>query len=178
MLERPHVGEPLALDLVNTRWMSRGNLVDFLEDEQNVQTWLAENGFSEPAQEAWPALLETRDTLRASLTGPRPEAERRLNAVLEHGAVRLAVRDGRPERTVRAEPGWLAAWSTAGQYVELIDGQADRVRQCAHPDCVLFFLDTSRNGTRRWHSMETCGARSKAQRHYHRAQGRYTEGDA
>jgi predicted RNA-binding Zn ribbon-like protein len=177
-MQRPHVGEPLALDLVNTRWMSRGSQVDFLEDEQNVRTWLAENGFSEPSQEAWPALLEARDALRASLVGSRPEAERALNAVLEHGAVRLAVHDGRPERTVRAESGWLAAWTAVSQYLDLIEGQADRVRQCAHPDCVLFFHDTSRNGTRRWHSMETCGARSKAQRHYRRVQGRDAEADA
>jgi predicted RNA-binding Zn ribbon-like protein len=33
---------------------------------------------------------------------------------------------------------------------------------------VLFFYDTSKNGTRRWHSMATCGNRTKAARHYAR----------
>ena len=34
--------------------------------------------------------------------------------------------------------------------------------------CVLYFYDTSRNGTRRWCSMQGCGGRAKASRHYAR----------
>ncbi|MEK8104393.1 CGNR zinc finger domain-containing protein [Micromonospora sp. M12] len=36
------------------------------------------------------------------------------------------------------------------------------------PACVLHFYDTSRNGTRRWCSMDGCGGRAKAARHYQR----------
>ena len=50
--------------------------------------------------------------------------------------------------------------------IAIMIGEAPhRIRQCAHPDCVLFFYDTSKNGTRRWHSMATCGNRAKAARH-------------
>jgi predicted RNA-binding Zn ribbon-like protein len=42
------------------------------------------------------------------------------------------------------------------------------VRRCAHPACILWFLDTSRSGARRWHDMATCGNRVKARRHYER----------
>ncbi|OPX12458.1 CGNR zinc finger domain-containing protein, partial [Gordonia sp. i37] len=41
----------------------------------------------------------------------------------------------------------------------------DRIRQCQHPQCVLWYLDTSRSGTRRWCSMAICGNRTKARRH-------------
>jgi predicted RNA-binding Zn ribbon-like protein len=43
-----------------------------------------------------------------------------------------------------------------------------RVRECAAPGCGTLYLDTSRNRSRRWCSMERCGARSKAQTYYHR----------
>lgn len=43
-----------------------------------------------------------------------------------------------------------------------------RVRECGGDHCDWLFLDRSRNRSRRWCSMETCGNRSKARRHYHR----------
>jgi predicted RNA-binding Zn ribbon-like protein len=36
-----------------------------------------------------------------------------------------------------------------------------RVRRCGQGQCVLPFLDTSKNGTRRWCSMRLCGNRLK-----------------
>jgi predicted RNA-binding Zn ribbon-like protein len=36
-----------------------------------------------------------------------------------------------------------------------------RVRDCANPHCGVLFLDSSRPGTRRWCSMDTCGNRAK-----------------
>lgn len=46
----------------------------------------------------------------------------------------------------------------------LADGPLDRVGGC--PSCGWLFVDTSKNGRRRWCSMATCGARDKARRHY------------
>ena len=44
-----------------------------------------------------------------------------------------------------------------------------RVGRCANVrGCGWLFLDTSRNRSRRWCSMETCGNRAKAMRHYRR----------
>jgi len=40
--------------------------------------------------------------------------------------------------------------------------------RCQNPACVLWFFDTTRNGTRRWCSMAVCGNRAKARRHYDR----------
>ncbi|WP_344746998.1 CGNR zinc finger domain-containing protein [Streptosporangium vulgare] len=36
----------------------------------------------------------------------------------------------------------------------------------ACPSCYWLFLDTSKNGRRRWCSMTTCGSRDKARRYY------------
>lgn len=53
---------------------------------------------------------------------------------------------------------------------ELLSGpNLDRVRQCSDDEgngCGFFFIDTSRNKSRRWCSMESCGNRAKARRHY------------
>jgi predicted RNA-binding Zn ribbon-like protein len=43
-----------------------------------------------------------------------------------------------------------------------------RVRRCGREGCVLLFLDTSKNNTRRWCDMAVCGNRVKAATHYHR----------
>ena len=41
----------------------------------------------------------------------------------------------------------------------LLELNPARLRQCE--SCVLHFCDTSKNGTRRWCSMQICGNRSK-----------------
>ena len=51
----------------------------------------------------------------------------------------------------------------------LVAGDIRRVRRCAEPRCHRVFLDTTRNGLRRWCDMGTCGNRAKAARH--RAKG-------
>jgi predicted RNA-binding Zn ribbon-like protein len=59
------------------------------------------------------------------------------------------------------------AWSVAEL---LMSEDLHRVRECAGPDCGWLFMDTSKNGSRRWCSMETCGNRAKARRHRERRQ--------
>lgn len=39
-----------------------------------------------------------------------------------------------------------------------------RLKACATPDCDWLFLDTSKNGRRRWCQMNVCGAKEKAKR--------------
>lgn len=50
----------------------------------------------------------------------------------------------------------------------LIEGGAARLKRCADPTCGYLFLDTSKNRSRQWCSMQTCGNRSKANRYYRR----------
>ena len=74
-------------------------------------------------------------------------------------------------RTNRVNPKLeRIAWAVALDAVRLLTGpEGDRVRQCADAQCGWFFLDESRNRSRRWCSMETCGNRNKARRFYRRA---------
>jgi predicted RNA-binding Zn ribbon-like protein len=43
-----------------------------------------------------------------------------------------------------------------------------RVHRCAHARCILLYFDTTKNRSRRWCDMATCGNRAKASAHYHR----------
>jgi predicted RNA-binding Zn ribbon-like protein len=59
-------------------------------------------------------------------------------------------------------------WPVVESAVELLtEGDLSRVKQCPGTgDCGWLFYDASRNGTRRWCSMEGCGSRAKMRRHY------------
>ena len=55
---------------------------------------------------------------------------------------------------------WLRPLLRAG--LELLASPLlGRVRKCSNPDCVLWYLDTTKSGTRRWCSMGLCGNANK-----------------
>jgi predicted RNA-binding Zn ribbon-like protein len=55
-------------------------------------------------------------------------------------------------------------WPLAAAAVDLLRaGALDRLKVCV--DCPWLFLDTSRNRSRRWCSMEVCGAHAKMRRY-------------
>lgn len=60
---------------------------------------------------------------------------------------------------------WPVAWSMAEF---LLSDDRQKVRVCASETCDWVFLDTSRNHSRRWCSMQSCGNRAKARRYYAR----------
>jgi predicted RNA-binding Zn ribbon-like protein len=60
---------------------------------------------------------------------------------------------------------WRVASSAAAL---LMSTELHRVKVCADERCGWLFVDTSRNRSRRWCSMQDCGNRAKARRHYQR----------
>jgi predicted RNA-binding Zn ribbon-like protein len=58
----------------------------------------------------------------------------------------------------------------------LLSKELSQVGQCADDrGCGLLFIDTSRNHSRQWCSMDVCGNRAKAQRHYQRSKTKTEE---
>jgi predicted RNA-binding Zn ribbon-like protein len=58
-------------------------------------------------------------------------------------------------------------WELARAAVALLTSESlQRVRQCADETCGWLFIDQSRNHSRRWCDMATCGNRAKARRNY------------
>jgi|SRR5271170_3918707 len=64
-----------------------------------------------------------------------------------------------------AAPLWVLAQSAADL---LLSGHASQIRSCDSETCHWLFLDTSKNHTRRWCDMKTCGNRMKARRFHAR----------
>ncbi|AXK63614.1 ABATE domain-containing protein [Burkholderia sp. IDO3] len=55
--------------------------------------------------------------------------------------------------------------------IDLLGGaRLAKVKRCANDACQWLFIDDSKNGSRRWCSMSSCGNRAKAYRHYHKAE--------
>lgn len=65
-----------------------------------------------------------------------------------------------------------ALWPIAQNTTELLaSDRASRLRECG--GCYWLFMDTSRNGLRRWCDMKTCGNRAKARRHYEKTKSNH-----
>jgi len=53
----------------------------------------------------------------------------------------------------------------------MTSSDVDNIRECTEKTCRWFFLDRSRNHSRRWCDMQLCGNRTKAKRFYARTRG-------
>ena len=60
-------------------------------------------------------------------------------------------------------------WS-AGDLI--LNAPSRPIRRCANEECLWLFIDQSKNSTRRWCDMNSCGNRAKARRHYAKIRGR------
>lgn len=170
---RPLTGEPVSLDLLNTRWNEDGTGQDLLTGTDGLAVWLAANGLDDRFAADAATLRHTlaaRDALAGLVDRPGdPAAVARVDAVLGHGRIRATLTpEGPGEEAEFEDAAWGPGWTAARDYLDLLRTAPDRIRACAHEACVLHFFDTSRNGTRRWCSMAICGNRAKASRHYAR----------
>jgi predicted RNA-binding Zn ribbon-like protein len=88
------------------------------------------------------------------------------------------------QRVAQGEDGFAWTWEEVEVELErplwavvrdaaelLVGGELRRVGKCCGDDCDWLYLDTSRNRSRRWCDMQSCGNRAKARRHYHKAKG-------
>lgn len=84
-------------------------------------------------------------------------------------------------RLVPGESGFVWGWSGTREQLEsplwfvvrsaadlLTSPELHHTRICASEDCGWLFLDTTKNHSRRWCDMKSCGNRAKARRHYTR----------
>lgn len=170
------VGDHLALDLINTQAMNGAVVQDFWRTNEDVVRWFKHVGIEcgEVGKDSEFSLLDRARELRniaRELVSLRKHGGRgdptRLNQFL--AAMRsmpvLSWTDDTP-RLVRQveEPSPATALGTVAEALALLlaEGNFDLVRQCEHPDCVLWFYDRTKSHRRRWCSMAVCGNRHKA----------------
>lgn len=176
----PLLGEPLALDLLNTRTRSGGQDVDLLDGPEALDSWLGaqatRTGWTGPATaEDLAAVRGLREAVRAVLSaahrGVRPPAGglATVNRALALGSSPSLGYTGGwftiDRATGRTRDALLHAVADSAAGL-LVGPDLDRLRTCEHPECVLQFLAV--NPRRRWCSAAGCGNRARVARHYSR----------
>jgi predicted RNA-binding Zn ribbon-like protein len=190
----PAARDDLCLDYTNTvSWRGRETSQDALAGFDDLLAWCLSSGAlgsdTVAALKGWgrerpvraAALFAEAVALReaifrifsAATAGDTPGTDdlTLLNRALARAPARARLRraDGgyrwQLDRLKPTAPALLAPvlWS-AGDL--LAASRLARVRRCANNQCQWLFLDDSKSGTRRWCSMESCGNRAKAHRHY------------
>lgn len=181
-------GNELCLDFANTVNSRRRPIRDYIATYADLRSWsiltgsLPERAINllDPVDPAGPAVLararKLRDTVYAVFSAiaagapPRPSDIESISVAYAAALAHVTI-VGTPTgyelywavgRGDHEAPLWPVAHS-AGEL--LVGGNLARVGEC--PGCGWLFRDTSRNGTRRWCSMATCGSRDKMAR-YHR----------
>ena len=97
-----------------------------------------------------------------------PEALGRLEPYLQRALGRATLRQSGENYVL----DWRAAKPVERMLSEiaysalqlLTSGRLDRIRQCGGETCSWLFMDTSKNGMRRWCDMRACGHRAKVRR--------------
>lgn len=171
------LGNSLAIDFVNTDIVVDGERVDLLPRPESIFDWLHEAGFMSAKSatlsggarsRALRMALSYRSLLRAGLAARvdgkvlPPQLVPRTNAYLtrRESATRL-VEDGTSFRLatdVRFATEESLMVPVAQSLAKLlVEGELVRLRKCKNPECVLYFYDTSKSGTRTWCSLDMCG---------------------
>jgi len=174
----------LCLEFANTQyWRGQASPTETLKAPEDLAAWLSGNVSKEArplARRDFEQAIEARETIYrvfdATTRGKPPAAPDldALNALLAAAPARSSLRRERSGFAWDIEMRGSTAlaqlapilWS-AGDL--LTGGRLDKVKRCANPECGWLFFDDSRAGKRRWCSMQACGNRAKARRHYHRS---------
>ena len=182
-LRAPILGEPLAIELANTRFVLRGRPRDGLASAADLAAWLtamearlpAHPNGSPPEVTAadLTAARRVRDAVRALLDAWTSRAELHEGAcrVLEAAASTaprwLAVESGPPPTlAVRtsARPVTAVIALLAEDALRLVvQDTAHAVRACVRPECSLFFV---KDHPRRTRCSPACSDRARAARRY------------
>lgn len=178
MVEVELAGNKLCLDFVNTVNTRPAPTRDWFDGAEGARTWAAAVGFDLDAATVTAEVL-------ADIKEFRERAHRVFRALVDDVPAPADEVAWLRERYARAVAdgslalggeGFAMSWAHAGPFevlahriaesafVLLTRGPLDRLGAC--PSCGWLFVDTSKNGRRRWCSMATCGARDKARRHY------------
>ena len=188
------VGGTLCLDFVNTvNWHISNTPDELLKDYEDFVVWGVHVGIlsndqatilreaSQQRAQIARAVVDDAIALREALfrlflakIQNQPVAPKDLahfNSILEQADTRLQLTyaDAKYKWEFPLQLDciqWPVVWSAA---VMLTSEHLDSVRMCEGPGCGWLFLDTSRNQRRRWCSMDSCGNRAKAKRHYEKS---------
>ena len=183
----------LCLDFTNTLMWRGSNREETLHDLAELLRWCQANAivdanvverairWAEKSPSGAVAIFDDAIAIRESIyriffaiaehKAPDTHDVDEINRALEIApSRRVLARQGnglgwRIDRDASSAANLLAPvlWSAADL---MISPDAARLRHCSNDKCLWLFFDDSKNGSRRWCSMQACGNRAKAHRHY------------
>ena len=189
------IGEAAALNFVNTEVVVAGESRDLLENFGDLVRWSVEARLITEMQAELLAVFEgtpkgeaalrrarelrgqLRTLMRQSAAGKpvNPSELKLINELLKGRHGHLEMRLSAPGtvfllhyETSLSDPLQLVAHIAESASRLLCSDDVAHIKSCENPDCVLMFLDVSKNKKRRWCSMANCGNRHKVASHRQR----------
>ena len=190
-------GGNLCLDFANTSasWKEQGTQIERLHSYSDLLAFSLQAGLLTPGQAREIATFanahpsQTRRIFQRALE-LREAIYRIVSAIIAHRVpphrsleiINSAYSEAiARSRLVRTDDHFQRAWTNHSESLErvlwpiataandlLTSRMIAHLRECPSEDCSWLFLDHSRNQSRRWCDMKTCGNRAKARRHYER----------
>lgn len=187
----PILGDHLAMDLLNTESRDSGEVIEHWNSGGDLLKWLEQcNPGSGPGGEAVdPVELLARGTALRALAR-RLIIQRKDNGTSDRNDLSglneyLHAYHSAPHLEQDSEGSLILTRIACGEAIAsllgpvaeavaelLVEGDFTRVKQCEHPDCILWFYDRTKAHKRRWCSMALCGNRYKAARFRKRSSGK------
>ncbi len=176
------LGNDLALDFANTIELpSDGPDTDHLRTYADLVTWARRAGALPegarlksadltPARQLRQAIADVFSALAAGRQPPKGALRALSNVYAD--AVENGVLAAGPQAGSVDDWGWVwtgrhpdrPLWPIAVAAIDLLrSDRLGRLKRCAN--CNWLFLDRSRNGSRRWCSMDECGVHTKMRRY-------------
>lgn len=177
------------INLVNTKYISNKQVVDVLLDPSRTFQWMKENNL---LRESDTVALENEDLLvslidelhslrhfcKVILSDLKQQGKlsldtiEQLNRLAQQAKVSLTIVPKHEKIKLVTEGITVrdhVLYNIVFSIINTLDNNSiDRIRECEHQECILYFVDTSKSGKRRWCSMELCGNRQKAAEFYAR----------
>jgi predicted RNA-binding Zn ribbon-like protein len=163
------VNSDLVIDFVNTAGFGPDR--EDLVSPSELVAWLSGHGL-DPGLRATRADLDearaVREALRELLLAHN-EVDADVagaTAVLDTAARRSGLGIRFVDGSARAEPSAAGVRGAIGRVLAevsagMADGTWERMKACRADDCQFAFLDTAKNRSRAWCSMQSCGNRAK-----------------
>jgi predicted RNA-binding Zn ribbon-like protein len=184
--EAPATGVPtgaqLLIAFVNTVDLETPG-VDELRSPDLCADWLRQHGLLDAGEPVTAAdvvrVIEVREALRNLILGNTgepvdPAAATVLERHSRSAPLRVSVAAGGSVGLAPVRPGVDAALGRllATVAAATMDGSWRRLKACRKHSCRFAFYDRSKNGSRSWCDMSSCGNRVKAARYRERAAAR------
>lgn len=168
----------LSIDLINTEVVRRGQRLDLLPNEADINDWLYavkdqipfwadfHLAFEQQLSSIKKALLQMRNELRMhfELVVKQESISTSLINYLESfikaAPFSYKLQNGRLTPIPLGDvPAMFQAIIAYDALTLIATGQLQHLKHCANSECVLLFIDES--GRRKWCSMKICGNRKK-----------------